>query len=103
MSMKESPVEKYLVKQVTKHGGECYKLIPPPIGIQDRLVLLPHGYIEFVEVKRPSGGILADMQRFRAERTIVLGQKHRQINNKHEVDLLIQDWQNFVKEKVNNE
>ena len=97
--MKESPVEEYLYEQVTKNGGECYKLYPPPKGIQDRLVLLPMGFIEFVETKRPVGGITAPLQIFRAERTVVLGQKHRQINSKSEVDKLIQDWRDFIRSK----
>lgn len=99
MSMKESPVEKYLYEQVTKNNGECYKLEPPPKGIQDRLVLLPGGFLAFVETKRPVGGITSPMQVYRAERTVFLGQRHYQINTLAGVDQLIQDWRNFLEEK----
>lgn len=95
--MKEALVEKYLVDSVVSRGGECYKLTPPPKGIQDRLVLLPGGFIAFVECKRPKGGITSEIQKFRAERTRILGQKHYQINTLTEVDALIQEWRSFIK------
>ena len=97
--MKEKAVEDYLVKRVVACGGECYKLTPPPKGIQDRLVLLPDGFIAFVETKRPSGGKTAELQIFRAERTLALKQRHYQINTLAGVDALIQEWRNFQKEK----
>ena len=97
--MKESVVEQYLVYKVKMHGGECYKLTPPPKGIQDRLVLLPEGFIAFVETKRPDGGVTAEIQTFRAERTLFLKQKHYHISTREGVDMLIQDWRNFIGEK----
>lgn len=99
MSMKESPVEKYLYDKVVENGGECYKLTPPPKGIQDRLVLLPEGFLAFVETKRPVGGITSPTQTYRAERTLFLKQRHYQISTIAGVDALIQDWLNFIKEK----
>lgn len=98
MSMKESPVEEYLHNCVKAEDGECYKLTSPK-GIEDRLVLLPFGYIEFIETKRPVGGVHAPLQIFRAERHRALGQKSRKISNKGEVDQLMQDWRNFVRSK----
>lgn len=97
--MKEVTVEDYLVARVKENDGECYKLTPPPKGIQDRLVMLPGGFIAFVELKRPEGGVTAKLQTYRAERTQFLGQRHYQINTLAKVDAFIQEWRNYLKEK----
>ena len=50
--MKESTIESNLVKQVKAMGGMAIKLISPNFaGLPDRLVLLPHGRMFFVELK----------------------------------------------------
>lgn len=50
--MKESTIESNFVKQVKAMGGMAIKLISPNFaGLPDRLVLLPHGKIFFVELK----------------------------------------------------
>ena len=52
--MTEKELELMLVKEVKRRGGRAYKFISPGInGMPDRLVLLPKGYIGFVEVKAP--------------------------------------------------
>lgn len=54
--MRESAIESALVREVTKRGGLCLKLSPKFVnGIPDRLVLLPDGICEFVELKQPKG------------------------------------------------
>lgn len=54
--MQESEVERYLVKQVKRNGGWALKLVSPGVsGVPDRLVLMPMGWLVFVEVKRPGG------------------------------------------------
>lgn len=51
--MKESKIEKYLVKQVEAIGGKAYKMLPTfDAGIPDRLVL-HKGRTVFVELKAP--------------------------------------------------
>ena len=51
--MKESVIEKRLVKGVKELGGKCLKMVPTyDNGIPDRLVLYG-GEAIFVEVKRP--------------------------------------------------
>lgn len=97
--MKESVVEDYLVSEVKRNDGECIKLQPPPKGIQDRLVMLPNGFIAFVELKRPEGGITEKLQIYRAERTKLLGQRHYQINTLAGVDAFIQEWRNYQEGK----
>lgn len=52
--MREKAVEQQLVKAVKQRGGVCPKFISPGFdGMPDRLVLLPHGRMAFVEVKAP--------------------------------------------------
>lgn len=97
--MKECTVEDYLVSEVKRVGGVCIKLTPPPKGIQDRLVLLPGGFLAFVELKRPVGGIIAKLQKFWGERVMFLGQRHYNINSLEMVDMFIQEWQNFLKRR----
>ena len=56
---KEKSIEQKLVKAVKARGGICPKLVSPGFdGMPDRIVLLPHGRMGFVEVKarcRPRG------------------------------------------------
>ena len=52
--MREKTVEQRLVKAVKSRGGICPKFTSPGYdGMPDRLVLLPHGRMAFVEVKAP--------------------------------------------------
>ena len=52
--MREKTVEQQLVKAVKSRGGICPKFTSPGYdGMPDRLVLLPHGRMAFVEVKAP--------------------------------------------------
>ncbi|MBD3948465.1 VRR-NUC domain-containing protein [Tuanshanicoccus lijuaniae] len=48
--MREKQIEQKLVIEVKKSDGLCFKLTGM-IGIPDRMVLMPHGKIGFVEVK----------------------------------------------------
>ncbi len=50
--MREKSIEQKLVKAVKACGGICPKLVCPGVdGMPDRMVLLPHGRLGFVEVK----------------------------------------------------
>lgn len=52
--MREKIIEQKLVTAVKKHGGICPKFVSPGFdGMPDRLLLLPHGRLAFVEVKAP--------------------------------------------------
>ena len=52
--MRESDIEKHLVKQVKSMGGLCLKLAPiNASGLPDRLILLPEGICIFAELKAP--------------------------------------------------
>lgn len=52
--MREKTVEGKLVRAVKAAGGICPKWVSPGFdGMPDRIVLLPHGRMAFVEVKAP--------------------------------------------------
>ena len=52
--MRERVVEQALIKAVKAKGGICPKWVSPGLdGVPDRIVLLPHGRIAFVELKAP--------------------------------------------------
>nr|DAZ69971.1 MAG TPA: Nuclease [Caudoviricetes sp.] len=56
MRQLENEIEKKLVDQVKKIGGQAFKFISPNhAGIPDRLVILPGNKIGFAEIKRPGG------------------------------------------------
>lgn len=52
--MREKVVEQALVRAVRDRGGICPKWVSPGLdGVPDRIVILPHGKIAFVELKAP--------------------------------------------------
>ena len=52
--MRERQIEQRLVAAVRKCHGLCPKWVSPGLdGVPDRIVLLPHGLMAFVEVKAP--------------------------------------------------
>ncbi len=52
----ESSLEKRLVDQIKKLGGLCIKWTSPSLnGLPDRIVILPGGRVEFVELKSGRG------------------------------------------------
>lgn len=52
--MREKIIEQQLVQAVKHKSGICPKFVSPGYdGMPDRLVLLPHGCIAFVELKAP--------------------------------------------------
>ena len=52
--MTEKYIERKLIQAVKSMGGFCLKFVSPGFdGVPDRLVLLPHSKIAFVELKAP--------------------------------------------------
>ncbi|WP_073006202.1 VRR-NUC domain-containing protein [Clostridium amylolyticum] len=52
--MQESTIEKRLKKEIELIGGKALKFVSPGMsGVPDRIVLLPHGKLIFVELKAP--------------------------------------------------
>ena len=73
--MREKSIEQQLAKAVKAAGGICPKLVCPGFdGMPDRMVLLPHGRLGFVEVKA-SGKKPRPLQTARHEMLTRLGFK----------------------------
>ncbi len=88
--MTEKDVEKYLVKKIKEIGGIAYKFVSPGNdGVPDRICVLPYGFIQFVEVKRP-GGRVSDIQVMQFDRLRKLHQEVEIVYNFEDVDALIQ-------------
>ena len=52
--MREKETEQKLVRAVRRAGGICPKFVSPGFdGMPDRIVLMQHGRMAFVEVKAP--------------------------------------------------
>ena len=50
--MLERDIERALIKEVRKRHGMAFKFVSPGLdGVPDRIVLLPHGRIAFIELK----------------------------------------------------
>ena len=71
--MQEKVIEHRLVLEAKKRGGLALKFVSPGIdGVPDRIVLLPHGKLAFVELKAP-GNTMRPLQVRRKEQLEALG------------------------------
>lgn len=87
--MREKIVEEYLRDQIKALGGKAYKFVSPGnSGVPDRLVLLPGGRVEFVELKAPGKGP-TPLQEAQHRKIRKLGFNVFVIDNKTEVDRFI--------------
>ena len=83
--MLEKDIERHLVAEVRKRGGEAYKFVSPAQrGVADRIVVMP-GRVWFVELKRPGGKLTPLQERFR-DRMLQLLQNHVVLSSRAEVD-----------------
>ena len=86
--MIEQLIEKRLVRKAVAHGGKALKFISPGwAGAPDRLVLLPGGWMIFVEVKRP-GERLRRLQQKRAKELKALGFQVITVDSMEGIDVL---------------
>jgi len=86
----EKDIETYLKNKVEAAGGMCLKF--PTIhteGIPDRIVLLPIGNVAFVELKRPEGGRLSEIQKYQINKLRNIGLQVYVIKDKQGVDWLV--------------
>jgi hypothetical protein len=89
--MRESTIEKHLVKSIKAIGGGCYKWSGPgDRGKPDRLILMPDGLTVFVELKAP-GKRPSKLQRYWLEKLSALGFDARVIDTLEGVDELVQE------------
>jgi hypothetical protein len=83
--MRESTLEKLFVKEVKKRGGLALKFISPNLaGVPDRIVLMKHGKMAFVELKAP-GKKLRQLQIKRKSQLEALGFKVYCIDSKERI------------------
>ena len=85
----ESDVERFLCQRVREAGGLCIKL--GYNGLPDRIVMLPHGRVEFVELKRP-GGTLTEEQQLWLNRISRLGITALCVKSREEVEQRYGKW-----------
>ena len=71
--LRESLIEKALIKKVRLSGGECLKWVSPGMsGVPDRIIVTAHGKVSFVELKAANGR-LKPLQKAMHDRLIALG------------------------------
>ena len=86
----ESEVERHLRVRAEAEGGRCVKFLPDfSRGFPDRIVLLPHGVLVWVETKRPVGGRLDPAQNVAHVLLRRLGQRVEVVWTKEEADSLV--------------
>lgn len=83
----EEHIEAYLVNRVKQLGGISLKTdTVAGRRFLDRTCFLPGGRVVVVELKRPSGGVLAAHQAENMRRLRALGHEVYRCNTKEEVD-----------------
>ncbi len=88
--MLEAMVEQYLFSLVRKHGGMAYKFSVPGVrGYPDRIVKLPGVSAFLVELKRPKGGRVAELQKVRHAELRAVGWRVYLAKDRGEVDAII--------------
>ena len=100
MTPLERDIERALVRKVKRRGGYCLKWVCPGwAGVPDRIILLPGGRVCFVELKRPKGGQLSELQKWWAKKLINLGFHYDQIWDYDDLQL----WETLKLNEVENE
>ena len=86
MTELEKEIEAKLVENVKRYGGLCLKWVCPGwSGVPDRIVLLPGGRVRFVELKRPTGGVVSPRQKWWRRKLTALGFDHYLIYNEEDL------------------
>ena len=86
----EKDIEAYLKKRVEADGGVFLKFPAMHVeGFPDRILLMPRGITCFVELKRPKGGRLSEMQKYWHKKLDELGYEVFVVKDKMEADALI--------------
>lgn len=89
---KEKTVEEKLREGVKEIGGKAFKLSSQvDAGMPDRLVCFPGGKVIFVETKRPKGGALSKIQKYRHQQLRKMGLDVRVINTAELVKAFIEE------------
>ncbi len=89
--MREKPIEQHLRRKTIRAGGLCLKWVSPGCaGVPDRILLLPHGVIAFVETKATKGKLRPRQKRMLAKLE-KLGFEACVVNSKKQADKLLYD------------
>lgn len=89
--MRESTLEQRLVREVERIGGLAPKWVSPGNrGVPDRIVILPHGRVVFVEMKAP-GKQLQPLQRKWMKTLRSLGHRVYKIDSAEDIERFIQE------------
>lgn len=82
-------------------GGICWKFTSPSTaGVPDRVVML-HGLVVFVELKRPEGGRLSEMQKARIRQIRNAGVPVSVISTVDEVNALMRRLARYGSQRIN--
>ena len=93
----EKAIEAYLVRKVKDLGGVCLKYSNPGVvGYPDRVVLLPGGFVVWVELKS-KGRKPNRVQQLRIDQLRAMGHNVAVVDSKEQVDVLLQAA-DFVKD-----
>ena len=94
MTILEREIETKLRLMVVRAGGKCLKWVCPGwSGVPDRIVLLPRGCIVFVELKRPKGSKVSELQRWWAKELRALGFTYEKVKS-------VDDLANFQRQYI---
>ncbi|GIQ63609.1 hypothetical protein PACILC2_21770 [Paenibacillus cisolokensis] len=89
--MRESVLERRLVREVERIGGLAPKWVSPGNrGVPDRLVILPGGRTVYVEMKAP-GKPLQPLQEKWARKLFKLGHQYYKIDSIEDIDRFIDE------------
>lgn len=89
----ERDVEAYLRTRVEQAGGLCVKFIPDLVtGMPDRVVILPGGVVVWVETKKPKGGSVSEVQKYRHRKLRALGQAVEVCWTKEDADAIVERY-----------
>jgi hypothetical protein len=95
--MRESDIEKILVREVKRLGGRAYKWVSPGNdGVPDKIVIFPDYRLVFVELKTDTGKLSA-LQSVQIKRLMELGQSVEVVKG---INGLCQLFQNYGYEEV---
>ena len=98
IKIRERDVEQYLVTILGEIGLKCIKFDPSNmIGMPDRIVPLRGGKVIWVELKKPSGGRLSEIQKLRHSELKKIGHDVRVIWSKEDADNLVEE---IIKEQM---
>ncbi|MGG1601117.1 VRR-NUC domain-containing protein [Paenibacillus naphthalenovorans] len=87
--MRESMLERRLVREVERIGGLAPKWVSPGNrGVPDRIVILPGGRTVYVEMKAP-GKPLEPLQAKWARTIRKMGHRHYKIDTEEDIDRFI--------------